>query len=138
MACTACTSFSSGYTQTQSCDATRNRVAVDQTAPADTAMNLSGATGTTTGTIILSWSAGTDSGGSGVSDYRIAKLLGSKYPTSSGCTTSGSYISTGSSLTGYTYSGLSSGSIYTFRVCAVDAAGNVGSGSNSRSDVKAR
>lgn len=84
-----------------------------------------------TGAFDLNWPAATDTGGSGVSSYRVVYNQGSR-PPSIRCTTgtpvdqlptqSGSRMS-------LSVTGLAAGSRYTFRVCAIDAAGNVAGGS---------
>ncbi|MEZ5566623.1 MAG: fibronectin type III domain-containing protein [Gammaproteobacteria bacterium] len=70
-------------------------------------------TGTTVGTsrVDLSWSAATDTGGSGLAGYRVYRNGGST-PLAS------------VSSTGYSDTGLSPNTTYTYRVSAYDAAGN--------------
>lgn len=74
------------------------------------------ATATSSSAISLSWNASSDSGGSGLSGYRIERCTGSS------CS-SYSQIGTSSS-TSYSDSGLSAATTYRYRVRAVDGAGN--------------
>jgi subtilisin family serine protease len=74
------------------------------------------------GAVTLSWSGFADAG-VGVSSYRIVQATGTTAPTS--CT--GATAWTGSDTTA-TVTGLTNGTTYAFRVCAVDGVGNVSSG----------
>ena len=67
--------------------------------------------GTTSTSISLSWSASSDTGGSGLAGYRIYRD-GSGTPL------------TGTSATSFTDSGLASNTSHTYRVTAIDQAGN--------------
>jgi len=82
------------------------------------------------GSIRLNWPTAKDSQ-SGVSSYTVVYNQGSR-PPNPRCT-SGTAVSRVPTVSGsnmwLTVPGLSAGSRYTFRVCALDAAGNVGSGS---------
>ena len=64
--------------------------------------------------VALSWTAPSSDGGSAITGYRITPFLG---PTAL------APISTGSTSTSFTITGLSNGSAYTFTVAAVNAAG---------------
>jgi hypothetical protein len=62
----------------------------------------------------LTWTAPTSNGGSAVTGYVVTPFIG---------TSAGAPISTGSTTTSYTYTGLVNGTGYTFRVAAVNAVG---------------
>ena len=85
----------------------------------------------------LSWPASQDSQ-SGVSSYRVVYNPSSR-PPSLHCTT-GTLVSQQPQVSGstlkLTVTGLSVGSQYTFRVCALDAAGNMAGGRMNRVTVK--
>jgi hypothetical protein len=87
------------------------------------------ATNTKTGTIELSWDAARDSQ-TGVSSYQVVYQQG-LHPPSRTCTT-GMQVQQAPVVSGYTVkmvvSGLTPGARYAFRVCALDAAGNVAGG----------
>jgi subtilisin family serine protease len=108
-------------------DAAGNQAVVTDTIRLDTA----GPTGGTlrampqNSAVGLSWGAASDSG-SGLSGYRLAVAQGS--PPAS-CT-EGSLIYTGNSRT-FTHTGLTNGTLYGYRVCPTDMAGNVGAGSTA-------
>ncbi|GIX35227.1 MAG: lysyl endopeptidase [Lysobacteraceae bacterium] len=86
------------------------------TTPPTTPGNLS-ATATGSSTINLSWSASSDTGGSGLAGYRIERCTGSS------CTNFAQIATTTS--TAYTNSGLAASTTYRYRIRAVDGAGNV-------------
>jgi serine protease len=88
------------------------------TTPPTTPGSLS-ATATSASAIALSWNASSDTGGSGLSGYRIERCSGAS------CS-SYSQIGTSSS-TSYSDSGLSASTTYRYRVRAVDGAGNTSS-----------
>lgn len=97
----------------------------DSTAPtAPTSLSASAAS---TSQINLSWSASSDSGGSGLSGYKIERCTGSS------CT-SFSHIGTTAS-TSYSSTGLVDATSYRYRVRAYDAAGNH-SGYSSPAEAK--
>lgn len=87
------------------------------------------ATNTKTGSIELSWDAARDSQ-TGVSSYQVVYLQGLR-PPSRTCTT-GTQVQEPPVVSGYTVkvvvSGLTPSGRYAFRVCALDAAGNVAGG----------
>lgn len=90
-------------------------------------------TTSTGGALTLQWPAARDTQ-SGVSSYRVVYNEGSK-PPGARCI-SGTPLSLQPAVSGSTVSmtvpGLTPGQQYTFRVCALDAAGNVAFGSMSR------
>lgn len=93
-------------------------VFVDAVAP-------SGGTFTATpgdGFLDLAWSGITETG-SGVVGYRLARATGTTAPGSCGTTAAALDPAAGTRV-----SGLVNGTTYTFRLCAVDAAGNVATG----------
>jgi chitodextrinase len=94
-------------------------VSVDATAPT-VPQNL-GVTSTTSSTESLSWTASTDSGGSGLAGYKIFRCSGSSCtPTTQiGTTTSAAYTDTG----------LTASTTYRYEVAAYDNAGNVSASS---------
>ncbi|HTU60041.1 MAG TPA: S8 family serine peptidase, partial [Polyangiales bacterium] len=69
----------------------------------------------------LSWSAASDAH-SGISGYRVYAIANS---TNAPSCSSGAMIYSGAS-TSYTHSALTNGTYYSYRVCPVDVAGNVG------------
>jgi len=69
------------------------------------------ATGTTTSSVSLSWTAPTDPGSSAVTGYVLTR------------TGSDQVVELGAGATSYTWTGLAGGTSYTFRVAAVNAAG---------------
>jgi hypothetical protein len=71
----------------------------------------------------LSWTAATDAN-SGVASYKVQAATNSA--TAPTCT-AGTTIYSGSALA-FTHSGITNGTQYAYRVCPVDAAGNVGTG----------
>jgi hypothetical protein len=75
------------------------------------------------GAVALSWSGATDAG-SGVSGYRLVVAQGN---TPSTCD-EGSLIYSGN-LRSFTHTGLTNGTLYGYRVCPTDMAGNVSAGS---------
>jgi hypothetical protein len=102
-------------------------ITLDVTAPSRGSVALTPAAGQLT----VSWSGFIDnSGGSGISSYRIAYARGATPAT--GCT-SGTLIDPATS--GQVLTGLSVGS-YTVRVCAVDAVGNRGAGVTRSASVR--
>jgi len=88
----------------------------DSTAP--TAPSNLSATDTTTSSVDLSWSASSDSGGSGLDHYNVSVDGSVDQQVPAGTTAA-------------TVSGLSSGTSYDFSVTAVDGAGNESSASNT-------
>jgi hypothetical protein len=84
-----------------------------------------------TGAIELNWPVASDLGGSGVSSYMVVYNQGSR-PPGIRCTTGTQVTATPSQASGrlrVNVPGLTAGARYTFRVCAIDAAGNVAGGS---------
>lgn len=87
--------------------------AVNATTPDQSAPTIPGApvAGTTTqSTISFTWAASSDTGGSGLRGYNIYR--------------NGSLIASNIAVASYTDTGLSAGTSYTYRVAAVDNAGN--------------
>ena len=72
------------------------------------------------GTVALTWTGFADAGG--IASYRVAVAAGATAPAA--CTTA---IYAGTSTT-ITQSGLTNGTAYSYRICAVDKAGNVSTG----------
>ena len=89
----------------------------------DAPTSLSASSGSTSGTIVLSWTA-PDDGGSVITGYQYKYC---KYDN--GWHNWTDLSSTGSTSTSYTVSGLESGGVYRFRVVAVNS---VGSSSSSK------
>lgn len=73
--------------------------------------------------VVLSWASATDVG-SGVVGYRLVTAAGTTPPAT--CAT-GTVLSTDSRLT-FTQTGLTGAASYAYRLCSVDAAGNVSAG----------
>lgn len=97
-------------------------IMLDATAP--TGATLSATPGNAQ--VQLSWTAATDAN-SGVASYRVQATSNSVSPPA--CTT-GTTIYSGTS-TSFTHTGLSNGTPYAYRVCPIDVAGNVGTGSTA-------
>jgi hypothetical protein len=95
-------------------------IRLDSTAPADGKLTAAGAAGS----IKLSWSGFSDAG-SGVAGYKVLALSGAGAP-SLNCTTGTALYSGPAAST--VHAGLTAGQKYTYRVCAIDAAGNVSAG----------
>lgn len=74
----------------------------------------------TSGAVALTWTGFTDAGG--IASYRVAVAAGATAPA-----TCAAAIYTGASTT-LTQSGLTNGTAYSYRICAVDKAGNVSTG----------
>jgi hypothetical protein len=101
---------------------TSDTIGLDKTKP-------TGGTVTATGgdaQIALSWSGYADAS-SGVASYKVMQATGTTAP--SNCTT-GTPVYEGTALT-TTLTGLTNGTTYAFRVCAVDNAGNVSTGATA-------
>jgi chitodextrinase len=95
-------------------------VTVDATAP--TIPQSLAVTSTTASTAALSWSAATDSGGSGLAGYKVFRCVGTCTPTTQvGTTASASYSD----------SGLAGSTAYTYAVAAYDNVGNVSANSTT-------
>ncbi|MBD8526685.1 S8 family serine peptidase [Pseudomarimonas arenosa] len=88
------------------------------TTPPSTPSNFS-ASAASSSAISLSWSAATDTGGSGLAGYKLERCSGSS------CTNFAQVATTSS--TSYSDSGLSASTTYRYRVRAYDGAGNNGS-----------
>ncbi len=80
--------------------------------------------------VALTWRGFAD-GGSGVTSYRLAAATGANAPASCAAP-----LYTGAA-TAVAVSGLGNGTTYSFRVCAVDAAGNVSSGATASATPRA-
>lgn len=87
---------------------------LDSTPPAAVTLSLGSKTTTT---VVLNWTAATDSG-SGVASYDVYKAATKVTSVTNGATT-------------YTVTGLTTATAYTFSVKAVDGAGNVSAPSNT-------
>jgi hypothetical protein len=112
--------FRDSYSNTSS--VASDSIIVDTTAPRN---------GTVTGTggnasAALSWTGYSDAG-AGISSYKVVQATSATAPTS--CTT-GTVIYTGTG-TSTTATGLTNGTTYAWRVCAVDGAGNTSSGATA-------
>lgn len=94
-------------------------IAVDATAPTDGLASAKPANLS----VALAWSGFADAT-SGLATYRVVGVAGTTAPAA-GC--AGTALYTGTALT-TTQSGLVNGSTYSYRVCAVDVAGNVSAG----------
>ncbi len=110
--------FKDSYGNTSS--AVTDTISYDATAPTNGALAAAPAAGQVT----LSWSGFSDAG-SGIYAYKVVQAT-TTAPTS--CST-GTVVYTGSA-TSTTVSGLSNGTTYGFRVCAVDTAGNTSTGAS--------
>lgn len=108
-------------------DAAGNQAIVTDTIRLDTTGPAGGTLKATAqnGAIALSWTAATDAG-SGVSGYRLVVAQGN---TPANCS-AGSLIYNGSARS-FTHTGLTNGTLYGYRVCPADLAGNVGVGSTA-------
>lgn len=76
--------------------------------------------------VSLTWTAATDTGGSGLARYVLVGARGTSTPA---CTATALY--SGTALR-YTHSNLTGGTAYSYRVCAVDNAGNRSAGATAR------
>jgi len=97
-------------------------IGLDTTAPTQPA--LSATAGSTQ--VSLSWAEASDTG-SGVAGYKLVALSGATAPAAS-CTT-GTVLAT--SGTSFVHTGLTGGAAMSYRLCAIDAAGNVSSGATA-------
>src|SRR6185503_17138942 len=66
------------------------------------------------GSVVLSWTAPGSNGGSPITSYRITPYIGANAQTP---------ITTGSTATSYTVTGLTNGTAYTFTVAATNGVG---------------
>jgi len=100
-------------------------IVLDQTAP--TTGTLTATPGT--GQVALSWAGFTD-GGNGLATANPYKLVFATGSAPATACTSGTqlYLGTGST---YTHTGLTPGTIYSYRVCATDKAGNTAAGATA-------
>jgi hypothetical protein len=97
--------------------AASDTIIVDSSAPASSTL----AVYTGSGAVALRWTASSDTG-TGLAGYRVRYALGAA-PT---CTT-GTEIYSGPDLA-FIHSGLTNGTIYAYRICPFDVAGNVATG----------
>jgi len=112
---------------TTAANSARAVIFLDTTAPSNGTMTaLPGST-----RIALTWSGFADAG-AGVASYRVVAATGSMAPTS--C--AGAAVYTGTALT-TTITGLVNGTTYSYRVCAVDGAGNTSSGATASAAPRA-
>lgn len=95
----------------------RAEIRLDATAPVNGTMKATAVSGS----ISLAWSGFTDAG-TGIAGYRVAVATGTVTPAS--CATA---IYAGTATT-YTHASLTNGTAYSYRVCAVDGAGNTSAG----------
>lgn len=96
---------------------------VDTLAPADPVVTV--ARGDTR--LDLSWPEGTDaSGGSGLTGYLVSIAQGTAAPTN--CAGGVSVAATSDGIRRFARTGLTNGTPYAYRVCALDVAGNVSAG----------
>lgn len=77
--------------------------------------------------VLLAWSGATDAM-TGIVGYKLVALAGTTLPAAA-CTT-GTVIYTGA-MTSYVHTGLTNGTTWAYRVCALDAAGNTGAGATA-------
>lgn len=114
---------------------TTQTIQIDGTAPTN-ASGLSAATGTASGTVTLSWSAGSDAT-SGLAGYTIHR---SGVVTSCPATTAANYPTTYAvgAVTSATVGGMASSSKYCFYITATDNAGNVSAASAAAGPTKAK
>ena len=103
--------------------ATSSTVTATPRSTSDAPTGLSGTPGDQQ--VALAWSAPSDSGGSAVTGYRVEQSAdgGSDWSTV--------VADTGSTSTNYTVTGLANGSMYAFRVAAVNVAGTGGTSSTA-------
>jgi hypothetical protein len=114
---------------------TSQTVKIDLTAPT-AASGLAGATGITSGTVILGWTAGTDAL-SGVSGYTIHRTnVVASCPVAN--TTNYPNTTTVGAVTSATVGGMISGSKYCFYLTTTDNAGNISVASNVAGPNKAK
>lgn len=89
------------------------------------------------GQVTVTWPAASDAG-QGVSNYKVVYVAGRRQPSPRCVTGEPAVIlpvrDTGSSLS-RVVQGLTVGTVYTFRVCPIDAAGNVATGHTARAVV---
>lgn len=97
-------------------------ITIDSTAPRNP--TLRGTAGVRS--VALTWTAATDTGGSGLARYILVGARGTSTPA---CTATPLY--SGTALR-YTHSNLTGGTAYSYRVCAVDNAGNRSAGASAR------
>lgn len=95
-------------------------IILDATAPTNGTLT---ATNTVVAQIGLTWTGFSDAG-SGIANYKVVYAQSTTAPSS--CT-AGTVLYTGTS-TSYTHTGLTTGKKYSYRVCAVDNAGNTSTG----------
>ncbi len=95
-------------------------ILLDTTAPA--AVTVTSVAGP--GQVALTWTAATDAG-SGLAEYRLVALAGATLPAAA-CAT-GTVLYRGPDRA-YTQTGLTAGAVMSYRLCAVDVAGNVSAG----------
>jgi subtilisin family serine protease len=101
---------------------TSDTIVVDTTAPRNGTVTATSGTGE----VDLAWSGYSDSG-AGVSSYLVVQATSATAPRN--CT-SGTVVYSGSD-TSFTATGLTDGTTYAWRVCAVDGAGNTSTGSTT-------
>lgn len=95
-------------------------IVYDTTAPSNGTATATGGSGT----VAVAWSGFSDAG-AGIASYKVVYSTSS---TPSSCS-SGTTAYSGSDA-GFTHSGLTNGTTYYYRVCAVDAAGNTSTGAS--------
>jgi predicted CxxxxCH...CXXCH cytochrome family protein len=77
---------------------------------------------------ILSWTAATDSGGSGIASYVLRYAIGDTAPASCSVGTEVPGSPFASTILTTTHTGLTNGTLYSYRLCAIDAIGNTSAG----------
>src|SRR4029077_14091598 len=113
---------------------TTQTVKIDLTAPTN-ATGLAGVTGTVSGTVDLSWTAGSDAL-SGLSGYTIHRSgIVASCPATTPANYPTSYAVSGTSAT---VGGMTSGSKYCFYITATDNAGNASAASAAAGPTKAK
>lgn len=95
----------------------RAEIRLDVTAPVNGTVKATAVSGS----VSLTWSGFTDAG-TGIAGYRVAVAMGATAPTS--CATA---VYAGTATT-YTHASLTNGAAYSYRVCALDGAGNTSAG----------
>ncbi|MBL8615034.1 MAG: FG-GAP repeat protein [Deltaproteobacteria bacterium] len=107
-------------TSTATVTTLRDTIKLDTVKPTNTVASATGSAGT----IDLSWTAGVDTF-AGVAGYKVVYARSATAPSTCATGTVAAALHTGTSLS---VSGLVDGSQYSFRICAVDNAGNVSTG----------
>jgi subtilisin family serine protease len=91
-------------------------ILLDTTRPTDGSLNVTRGDGQ----LALAWSGATDSGGAGLTGYRLVVVTGRAAPATCRAGT----LAYQGTETSFTHAGLTNGTAYSYRLCAVDGAGN--------------